>query len=78
MLLSVDLATNLGLLISDSQTMLSYDDKILGYAIELLTLGLLYDIEFTDAVKVNTVNVCIVAGSLCFLCLKYLAEHFTP
>ena len=42
--------TNLGLLISDSQTMLSYDDKILGYAIELLTLGLLY-IEFTDAVK---------------------------
>ena len=35
---------------SDSHTVLSYDDQGLGYAIELLTLGLLY-IEITDAVK---------------------------
>ena len=35
---------------STSHTALSYDDKVLGYAMELLTLGLLY-VEFTDAVK---------------------------
>ena len=35
---------------SNSHTALSYDDKVLGYAIELLTLGLLY-VEFTDTVK---------------------------
>ena len=35
---------------SHSDPMLSYDDAVLGYAIELLTLGLLY-VKFTDAVK---------------------------
>ena len=47
----VDGFTNLHLnSTSNSHTALSYDDKVLGYAIELLTLGLLY-VEFTDAVK---------------------------
>ena len=48
----VDGFTNLDLhdRASDSHTLLCYDDKGLGYAIELLTLGLLY-VEFTDAVK---------------------------
>ena len=47
----VDGLTNLHLnSTSNSHTALSYDDKVLGYAIELLTLGLLY-VEFTDAVK---------------------------
>lgn len=48
----VDAFTNLQLNTntSDSHTVLSYDDKVLGYAIEILTLGLFY-VEYTDAIK---------------------------
>ena len=48
----VDAFTNLQLntSTSTSNTVINYDDKVLGYAIELVTLGLLY-VEFTDAIK---------------------------
>lgn len=48
----VDAFTNLHLNTnpSASHPVLSYNDKIMGYAIELLTLGLLYT-EFTDAIR---------------------------
>ena len=46
----VDGFTNLQLnRTSNSDPIVSYDDEVLGYAMELLTLGLLY-VEFTDAV----------------------------
>ena len=45
----VETFTNLQLKTNSSQEILTYDDKITGYATELLILGLLY-VEFTDAI----------------------------
>ena len=42
--------TNLQLSMDSSHVLLIYDDQICGYAIELMTLGLLY-VEFTDAIR---------------------------